>query len=160
MALSKIWAAFIIISIVVAGVRYAFLPADREIFGQMVTGKAGDSVRLAAAAAVAQPVVVSGPLKVTIPVAAAASAVAPVVVVQKADGLIETCKNAVVLALGLVGIMALFMGLVSIAEQAGGVRLLARLTGPGFSKTFPETHQRASRDGTYGDEFFLQPAGA
>lgn len=134
MALSKIWAAFIIISIVVAGVRYAFLPADREIFGQMVTGKAGDSVRVAGGVTAA-PVVVSGPLQVTVPVGA--SAMVPVVV-QKADGLIETCKNAVVLALGLVGIMALFMGLVSIAEQAGGVRLLARLTGPFFSKLFPE----------------------
>ena len=57
MALSKIWAAFIIISIVVAGVRYAFLPADREIFGQMVTGKAGDTVRLPAPAAVGAPTV-------------------------------------------------------------------------------------------------------
>ena len=156
MALSKIWAAFIIISIVVAGVRYAFLPADREIFGQMVTGKAGDSVRLAApaasgavmvpakgAAAMADSsaTVVAGRYKVTVPVGnstAGAGNTAPTYAVQKADGLIETCKTAVVLALGLVGIMALFMGLVSIAEQAGGVRLLARLTGPFFSKLFPE----------------------
>jgi spore maturation protein SpmA len=149
MALSKIWAAFIIISIVVAGVRYAFLPADREIFGQMVTGKAGDSVRLAAPAAVA---VTVGQAPKTegrqgsdgvagtgaAGAAAGKAAAAPAYSVQKADGLIETCKNAVVLALGLVGIMALFMGLVSIAEQAGGVRLLARLTGPFFSKLFPE----------------------
>jgi spore maturation protein SpmA/spore maturation protein SpmB len=161
MALSKIWAAFIVISIVVAGVRYAFLPADREIFGQMVTGKAGDTVRLVGRSAAAAPVkggaamvdssatVVAGRFKVTVPVgvsAAGASATgvagagtsAAAYSVQKADGLIETCKNAVVLALGLVGIMALFMGLVSIAEQAGGVRLLARLTGPFFSKLFPE----------------------
>jgi spore maturation protein SpmA len=34
--------------------------------------------------------------------------------------------------------MALFMGLVSIAEQAGGIRLLSRITGPFFSKLFPE----------------------
>jgi spore maturation protein SpmA len=161
MALSKIWAAFIIISIVVAGVRYAFLPADREIFGQMVTGKAGDTVRLAAHAAApvpaavaappvdSTPAVVVGPLVIAVPRTPAAGTIAigasatsvvstPAYSVQKADGLIETCKNAVVLALGLVGIMALFMGLVSIAEQAGGVRLLARLTGPFFSKLFPE----------------------
>ena len=166
MALSKIWAAFIIISIVVAGVRYAFLPADREIFGQMVTGKAGDTVRLAtpavaavsaaapakAAAAMADSsaTVVAGRYKVTVPLGASAAgtpavggsagvaAAAPAYTVQKADGLIETCKNAVVLALGLVGIMALFMGLVNIADVAGGVRLLARMTGPFFSKLFPE----------------------
>ncbi len=57
---------------------------------------------------------------------------------QQADGLIETCKNAVSLSLGLIGIMALFMGLVSIAEAAGGMRFLARVTGPFFSKLFPE----------------------
>src|SRR5260221_10230150 len=34
--------------------------------------------------------------------------------------------------------MAFFMGLIGIAEQAGGVRLLARITGPFFSKLFPE----------------------
>lgn len=116
MALSKIWAAFILISIVVAGIRYAFVPADQEIFGQMVTGKTGDSVS----------VVLHTP------------AVKKIVVVQKADGLIETCKFAVTLALGLVGIMALFMGLVTIAEEAGGVRFLARVTGPFFSKLFPD----------------------
>jgi spore maturation protein SpmA len=176
MALSKIWAAFIIISIVVAGVRYAFLPADREIFGQMVTGKAGDTIRLAAPVATvgqapktegrlrsdglanaqaattvdSSATVVAGRFKVTVPVGASAAGTStasasgtgvvsvPTYSVQKADGLIETCKNAVILALGLVGIMALFMGLVRIAEQAGGVRLLARMTGPFFSKLFPD----------------------
>jgi spore maturation protein SpmA/spore maturation protein SpmB len=42
------------------------------------------------------------------------------------------------LAIGLIGIMALFMGLVSIAEAAGGMRFLARITGPFFSKLFPD----------------------
>ena len=49
MALSKIWAAFILVSIVVAGIRYAFMPADKEIFGMMVTGKSGDTVRVVSA---------------------------------------------------------------------------------------------------------------
>ncbi|HEV2483064.1 MAG TPA: nucleoside recognition domain-containing protein [Puia sp.] len=137
MALSKIWAAFILISIVVAGVRYAFVPADQEIFGQMVTGKAGDSLTVvmpaprgaAASAGTAAPGTAG---------AAAAASTVKTVVVQKADGLIETCKFAVVLALGLIGIMAFFMGLVTIAEEAGGVRFLARLTGPFFSKLFPD----------------------
>lgn len=101
MALSRIWAAFILVSILVAGIRYAFVPADKEIFSNMVVGKAGDGG-------------------------------------QSADGIIETCSHAVTLALGLIGIMALFMGLVSIAEQAGGMRFLARITGPFFSRLFPE----------------------
>jgi spore maturation protein SpmA/spore maturation protein SpmB len=79
----------------------------------MVTGRAGDTVRVA------------------VPTA-------PAYRVQKADGIIGTCSTAVTLAIGLIGIMALFMGLVSIAEAAGGMRFLARITGPFFSKLFPD----------------------
>jgi spore maturation protein SpmA/spore maturation protein SpmB len=56
----------------------------------------------------------------------------------KVDGLIETCKGAVTICLNLIGIMALFMGLMSIAEKAGGIRFLSRIIGPFFSKIFPE----------------------
>jgi spore maturation protein SpmA len=58
--------------------------------------------------------------------------------VKKADGIIETCKSAVNISIGLIGIMALFMGFMSIAERAGGIRLLSRIIGPFFSKLFPE----------------------
>ena len=34
--------------------------------------------------------------------------------------------------------MALFMGFMSIAEKAGGIRFLSRIIGPFFSKIFPE----------------------
>jgi len=104
-----------LVSIVVAGVRYACVPADKEIFSTMVTGRAGDTVRVAVGAPTA-----------------------PAYRVQKADGIIGTCSTAVTLAIGLIGIMALFMGLVSIAEAAGGMRFLARITGPFFSKLFPD----------------------
>jgi spore maturation protein SpmA/spore maturation protein SpmB len=57
---------------------------------------------------------------------------------KKADGIIETCKSAVNISIGLIGIMALFMGFMSIAERAGGVRLLSRIIGPFFSRLFPE----------------------
>jgi spore maturation protein SpmA/spore maturation protein SpmB len=40
--------------------------------------------------------------------------------------------------LRLVGFLALFMGFLSIAEKAGGIRFLSRLIGPFFSKIFPE----------------------
>ena len=56
---------------------------------------------------------------------------------RKADGIIETCKTAVNLAINLIGIMALFMGFMSIAERAGGVKLLSRIINPFFSKLFP-----------------------
>src|SRR5918993_4551609 len=54
------------------------------------------------------------------------------------DGIIETCKSAVNICLGLIGIMALFMGFMTIAERAGGIRLLSRIIGPFFSRIFPD----------------------
>lgn len=54
------------------------------------------------------------------------------------DGIIATCKSAVEICIGLIGIMALFMGFMGIAEKAGGIRFLSRIVGPFFSKLFPE----------------------
>ena len=56
----------------------------------------------------------------------------------KVDGIIQTCWTAVELCIKLIGILALFMGFMSIAERAGGIRLLSRIVGPFFSKLFPE----------------------
>jgi spore maturation protein SpmA/spore maturation protein SpmB len=128
MALSRIWAAFILVSILVAAVRYAFVPADREVFSTMVTGKSGDTIRVAVAA----------PAMSSATATPGSATPEPAYRIQKADGIIQTCSNAVTLAIGLIGIMALFMGLVSIAEAAGGMRFLARITGPFFSKLFPD----------------------
>ena len=114
MALSRIWAAFILISIAVAALKYSFTPGNKSIFSEMVVGKAGDTLRVS-------PDQPSGPVRV-----------------QKADGIIETCKTAVTLSIGLIGIMALFMGFINIAERAGGVNLLARIVGPFFTRLFPE----------------------
>lgn len=58
--------------------------------------------------------------------------------IRPADGIIETCLVAVNICIGLIGIMALFMGLMSIAERAGGIRLLSRIIAPFFSRLFPE----------------------
>jgi spore maturation protein SpmA len=58
--------------------------------------------------------------------------------ITKVDGIIETCKVAVTICLNLIGIMALFMGFMSIAEKAGGIRVLSRIIGPFFSRIFPE----------------------
>ncbi len=56
----------------------------------------------------------------------------------KVDGIIPTCKNAVDLCINLIGVMALFMGFMNIAESAGGIRLLSRIIAPFFSKLFPD----------------------
>jgi spore maturation protein SpmA/spore maturation protein SpmB len=54
------------------------------------------------------------------------------------NGMIETCTTAVNISIKLIGIMALFMGLMAIAEKAGGIRLLSRLIAPFFNRLFPE----------------------
>lgn len=102
MALSRIWSAFILIAITVAGFKFFFL-GDSQIFMWMVSGKASDP---------------ANPLKI--------------------DGIIETCWTAVDICLKLIGILALFIGFMNIAEKAGGIRLLAKIVGPFFSKLFPE----------------------
>ena len=56
----------------------------------------------------------------------------------KVDGIIQTCWTAVELCIKLIGVLALFMGFMSIAERAGGIRMLSRIVGPFFSKLFPE----------------------
>ncbi|MFT4093442.1 MAG: nucleoside recognition domain-containing protein [Niabella sp.] len=56
----------------------------------------------------------------------------------KVDGVIETCWVAVDICLKLIGILALFIGLMNIAEKAGGIRVLSRIVAPFFSKIFPE----------------------
>lgn len=58
--------------------------------------------------------------------------------IQETDGVIGTSEIAVKISLGLIGIMTLFMGFMSIAEKAGGINLLSRFIQPFFSKLFPE----------------------
>ena len=53
------------------------------------------------------------------------------------DGIFETGKFAIMLVIGLIGTLALFMGLLSIAERAGGINLLSRFITPFLSKLFP-----------------------
>ncbi len=102
MALSRIWSAFILIAVFVAGIKFCFF-GNTEIFSWMVVGKADD---------------ITNPLKV--------------------DGIIPTCETAVNICLKLIGVMALFMGFLTIAEKAGGIRVLSKIIGPFFSKLFPE----------------------
>lgn len=172
MALSRIWAAFILIAVTVAG--FHFLSGDQDIFSRMVTGKSDDAYEPAYYVLAGDPQHAGMGNKDAFQKRLqdyglfAADSVHPAQIivgspdsfaywrsrypaatvynfrqiekrlVKKADGIIETCKVAVNIAIGLVGIMALFMGFMSIAERAGGIRLLSRIIGPFFSRLFPD----------------------
>jgi spore maturation protein SpmA len=167
MALSRIWSAFIIIAIVVAGYKCFFI-SDKAIFSRMVTGKADDaydtvyyqmagnpqSAGFSSAESFSKYISGYGykqadslhPATVAIAETQISNASGiPVYTYRsiqskfskKADGIIETCKTAVTICIGLIGIMALFMGFLSIAEKAGGIQFLSRLIAPFFSRIFP-----------------------
>lgn len=144
MALSRIWSAFIIIAVLVATVRVIGTD-NKVIFSTMVTGKAGDTLKLRKAdttvLATTQLRKLDSVRTISVGndlVQRSADSKLQYIQVQNADGIIETCKSAVNIAIGLIGIMALFMGFMSIAERAGGIRLLSRIIGPFFSRLFPE----------------------
>ncbi len=54
------------------------------------------------------------------------------------QAMIESAGGAVELAIGLVGVMALFLGLMKIAEKGGLLLILSRLIRPLMTKLFPE----------------------
>jgi spore maturation protein SpmA len=144
MALSRIWSAFIIIALLVATIRFAFQPGQDKVFSQLVTGKNTDTVSVRAIDSAVLPAGVHQQLLID------KQAVWEKEKVYKtgagyrafkllpANGIFETCKGAVEICIGLIGIMALFMGFMSIADKAGGVRFLSRMIGPFFSKIFPD----------------------
>jgi spore maturation protein SpmA/spore maturation protein SpmB len=145
MALSKIWSAFIITAILVALSRLLFFNADTNLFSKMVVGKHGDISN--------HKIIDSSQLS---------SAIITTINSNKeykegetiytknkegnfisyqqqtADGILATCGVAVNICIGLIGIMALFMGFLSIAEKAGAINFLSRIIGPFFNKLFPE----------------------
>jgi spore maturation protein SpmA/spore maturation protein SpmB len=146
MVLSRIWSAFIIIAILTATIKLAFLSDSRTIFSNMVTGKSGDTVKLktiALSQADAQIISATDSNKIYVngdnhkTIRYNNNEILTFKLLN-ADGVIETCQTAVNLCLKLIGFLALFMGFLSIAEKAGGIRFLSRIIGPFFSKIFPE----------------------
>lgn len=146
MVLSRIWSAFIIIAIAIAGIKYVSSGNYKTIFNDMVVGKGGDTVQIATQKMNAlSPLVRDSLMKKT---DFADSRIhyktdslqqdVKVYRVQESDGVIGTSETAVKICLGLIGIMTLFMGFMSIAEKAGGINLLSRLIQPFFSKLFPD----------------------
>jgi spore maturation protein SpmA len=54
------------------------------------------------------------------------------------SGMLEAAKGAVTLALGLVGVMAFFLGLMKVAEAGGLLLIIARLLRPLLVRLFPD----------------------
>lgn len=145
MALSRIWALFIVVAFLAATFQLIFIKGNTNIYSRMVVGNAGDtsyttqldSQRIDPA--ILQKLqsgktVSSGSLRYSkTPEGNYIS-----YRMQDADGIIATAKTAVDISINLIGIMALFMGFMSIAERAEGIRLLSKIIGPFFSKLFPE----------------------
>jgi spore maturation protein SpmA/spore maturation protein SpmB len=145
MALSRIWGSFLIIALLFS--LYALFQSRTApgIFQQMVSGKNGDTLRLVGAQDLnlitdssAQQQHISQLQYQGWRTELGEAGKWNVYRLQKADGLVETCQTAVTLCLKLIGFLAFFMGLLAIAEQAGGIRFLSRLIGPFFSRIFPE----------------------
>lgn len=145
MALSRIWSAFIIIAIVVAGIKAFVFPDHRTIFSNMVTGKSGDTIKIATLDTAFADKMILRKLDSTKVYEANGQLMSHSgngkllsFRLQSADGIVETCQIAVTLCLKLIGFLALFMGILAIAEKAGGIRFLSRIIGPFFSRIFPE----------------------
>jgi spore maturation protein SpmA/spore maturation protein SpmB len=145
MALSRIWAAFIIVAFLAATFQCIFIKGNTDIYNRMVVGKAGDTsnTKTLDTTALSAPVLTAlqngktytdGTTKYS----KTANGSYVSFKEQHADGVVATAKTAVDISINLIGIMALFMGFMSIAERAGGIRLLSKIIGPFFSKLFPE----------------------
>lgn len=144
MALSRIWAAFIIIAISAASFQYIF-SGKKDIYSSMVVGKSGDTSKTRILDSSALSPAVINTLNASKEYKAGDNKVVRTsdnkiisYREQSADGIIATCKTAVDISINLIGIMALFMGFMSIAERAGGIRIISKIIGPFFSKLFPE----------------------
>jgi spore maturation protein SpmA len=144
MALSRIWSAFVIIAISVAAFKF-FFADEKRIFTNMVIGKNGDSVVVRETNIAAVNPAIGSALdtvsrfedKERKLVYKKEGEVVAAVRKQTANGIIATCQDAVDICLGLIGVMTLFMGFMSIAEKAGGIGLLSRTIAPFFSRLFP-----------------------
>ena len=142
MALSRIWSAFIIIAILTAAFKF-FAGSEKLVLAAMVSGKKGDSVQVKqfaadkADASLLKALDTSKRVPVGDIIYKKEGSLVTGVRVQVANGIIDTCWDAVEICFKLIGILALFMGFMNIAEKAGGITVLSRIVGPFFSKLFP-----------------------
>ena len=54
------------------------------------------------------------------------------------DGVFDSAKTGVDISIGLIGILSLFLGFMSVGEKAGAINFLSRIVGPFFSRLFPD----------------------
>jgi spore maturation protein SpmA len=57
---------------------------------------------------------------------------------QIVNGTFDYAKTAAEISLGLIGIMALWLGVMKVGERGGVIQVFARIVGPFFGKLFPE----------------------
>lgn len=145
MILSRIWSAFIVVAIVVASFKYLTSPNYKTLYNDLVIGKSGDTIKIGKKPlnnfdiSLQKKISSSDTYKENrIEYKKDSTNIVQIYRVQKADGIISTSQTAVEICLKLIGIMALFMGFMSIAEKAGGINLLSRIIQPVLSKIFPE----------------------
>jgi spore maturation protein SpmA/spore maturation protein SpmB len=145
MALSRIWSAFIIIAIFAASIKCITSSDSKMIFNKMVVGKSGDTTNTKSIDSISLPPAVATILLTAKDTKIGETKYAKIAdekfityKEQNANGILATCNDAVTICIGLIGIMALFMGFMSIAEKAGGINFLSRIIGPFFTKLFPE----------------------
>ncbi|MCL2597526.1 MAG: hypothetical protein FWD66_07705 [Paludibacter sp.] len=145
MLLSRLWSAFVIVAVIVAGIKFIASENYRTIFNDLVVGQSGDTI-----------VITHGGVPFEITAALNNKSHNTILNdngifykkinekqiqifrIQHSDGIIGTAKTAVEISIGLIGIMTLFMGFMGIAERAGGIRFLSRIIQPFFSKIFPD----------------------
>jgi spore maturation protein SpmA len=145
MALSKIWTAFIIVAMMAATIKFVFQPGQEKLFSHLVTGKNTDTVSARTVDSAMLPATIQQQLTVQKVAVWGKEKVYKTpdnsfraFRLLSANGIFETCKDAVNLCIALIGIMALFMGFMNIAERAGGIRFLSRIIGPFFTRIFPD----------------------
>ncbi|NAW50630.1 spore maturation protein [Elizabethkingia argentiflava] len=144
MALSRIWSAFIIVAIGIASIKYCTSSNYNSIFNDMIVGKSGDTIQIKKKNIVQltphlqDSIKKYGEYKENRIHYIQRGQQVHIYRIQNADGVISSSKAAVDICIGLVGIMTLFMGFMSIAEKAGGINFMSRLIQPFFSKLFPE----------------------
>ena len=146
MALSRIWSAFIIVAIAVASIKYLSSSDYKSVYNDMIVGKSGDTIQignknLTQFSPVIRDSIAKNPNYQESRIHYSkkeGSEDVKIYRIQASDGVISTSKTAVDICIGLIGIMTLFMGFMSIAEKAGGINFLSRLIQPFFSKLFPE----------------------
>lgn len=146
MVLSRIWSIFIVVAILVASFKYLFSDNYKVIYNDMVVGKGGDTVVIAEKSFSEISDNIAKRLKIEKQYQEdkihyqyqEGKDIVRIYRIQETNGIIGTAQSAVEICVGLIGIMTLFMGFMSIAERAGGINLLSRLIQPFFSKLFPE----------------------